>query len=107
MPVMPWTVNSMRMLVGRLNSISIGMSMPPPTILPVMRMLWMPLIFSRPPWAWMFFWISSSAVWAWASAAAAKAASRQTEVLRSIEFSSSRVVGVVRDGRREVYTLPP
>jgi hypothetical protein len=52
MPVMPWIVNSMRRMPGRLRSIVIGASMPGPIVIePVTRMVFRAFSLARPPQA--------------------------------------------------------
>ncbi len=88
MPVMPWKVNSMRILLGRAVSITSGASMPGrPCILPVMRMVLTAFSLSMPPLASMFFLMISSmlrAAGAWAEAVTATrtAAIQHARVLR-------------------------
>src|SRR5512141_919927 len=68
---------SRRSLSGRLASITIGASVPGPTVMwPVTRMLLTALIFSRPPRAWMFFATISSTVGAGVCAADGPARAR-------------------------------
>ena len=61
MPVMPWIVNSVRVIFGRFCITMNGASMPCPiTILPCSRMLFTALSLSMPPRAWTFLAMISS-----------------------------------------------
>src|SRR5215218_3680675 len=86
MPVMPWKVNSTRILFGRAVSMTMGASMPGPIIiLPLIRMLWTAFSFARPPLASMFLAMISSAVWAQAAEPIRPARNRQAKVLRFMD----------------------
>src|SRR4029077_7837918 len=64
---MPCRVSVSRTRLGRTFIwLIVAVNPPPPWYLPVTRRLWIALIFSIPPLAWVFLLTSSSAVWAWA-----------------------------------------
>src|SRR6202035_5732960 len=91
---MPCTVNSMRTLCGRFISRVNGATAPGPTsILPLMRTDCTAFSFSRPPLAWTFFSISSSAVCAPAAVAARAATISHAKDLRTMVSLLVRMLG--------------